>query len=206
MQAAQADANDVRISVAAEVARSYLTLRGAQRELAAREAALAPLLPGSTTLFSFVQNVDRTRVRGAELVADWNNVLFDGLELSGSLTFADGRIVKDTAFAKATNKFIPQLPKWRANIVATYRPGDRLAFTLAARASAHAFGTIDNSDTVSQTFQGFGAYFVVVARVQYRVDDHWTASIGVDNLNNDKYFLYHPFPQRTFLMEIHYAR
>ncbi len=43
MQAAQADANDVRISVAAEVARSYLTLRGAQRELAAREAALATL-------------------------------------------------------------------------------------------------------------------------------------------------------------------
>ncbi|TAL95139.1 MAG: TolC family protein [Rhodanobacter sp.] len=43
MQAAQADANDVRISVAAEVARSYLTLRGAQRELAAREASLATL-------------------------------------------------------------------------------------------------------------------------------------------------------------------
>ena len=43
MQAAQDDANGVRISVAAEVARSYLTLRGAQRELAAREAALATL-------------------------------------------------------------------------------------------------------------------------------------------------------------------
>ncbi|HEY7979727.1 MAG TPA: TonB-dependent receptor [Rhizomicrobium sp.] len=166
----------------------------------------APLLPGSNTLFSFVQNVDHTRVRGIEFVADRNDVLFDGLELSGSLTFADGRVVKDTVFAKATNKFIPQLPKWRANIVATYRPGDRLAFTLAARTSARAFGTIDNSDTVSQTFQGFGAYFVVDARGQYRVDDHWTASIGIDNLNNDKYFLYHPFPQRTFLMEIHYAR
>lgn len=43
MQAAQADANDVRISVAAEVARSYLTLRGAQRELAAREASVQTL-------------------------------------------------------------------------------------------------------------------------------------------------------------------
>jgi len=43
VQAAQADANDVRISVAAEVARSYLALRGAQRELAAREASLAAL-------------------------------------------------------------------------------------------------------------------------------------------------------------------
>jgi len=43
MQAAQADADGVRISVAAEVARSYLTLRGAQRELATREASLATL-------------------------------------------------------------------------------------------------------------------------------------------------------------------
>jgi len=69
-----------------------------------------------------------------------------------------------------------------------------------------AFVVAGQPDTVSQTFQGFGAYFVVDARVQYRVDDHWTASIGVDNLNSDKYFLYHPFPQRTFLMEIHHAR
>lgn len=43
VQAAQADAIDARISVAAEVARSYLTLRGAQRELAAREASVETL-------------------------------------------------------------------------------------------------------------------------------------------------------------------
>lgn len=43
VQAAQADANDVRISVTAEVARTYFTLRGAQRELAAREAAVGTL-------------------------------------------------------------------------------------------------------------------------------------------------------------------
>ncbi len=43
MQAAQADAQAMRISVIAEVARSYLTLRGAQRELAAREAAVQAL-------------------------------------------------------------------------------------------------------------------------------------------------------------------
>ncbi len=43
LQAAQFDAIDVRISVAAEVARTYLTLRGAQRELAAREASVETL-------------------------------------------------------------------------------------------------------------------------------------------------------------------
>ena len=35
----------------------------------------APLVPGSTTLFSFVQNVDRTRAQGVELVADQKDVL-----------------------------------------------------------------------------------------------------------------------------------
>ena len=43
MQAAQDDAQGVRVSIAAEVARSYLTLRGAQRELAAREASVKTL-------------------------------------------------------------------------------------------------------------------------------------------------------------------
>ncbi|AGG89873.1 MULTISPECIES: efflux transporter outer membrane subunit [Rhodanobacter] len=43
LQAAQDDAAGVRISIAAEVARSYLSLRGAQRELAAREASVQAL-------------------------------------------------------------------------------------------------------------------------------------------------------------------
>jgi len=43
LQAAQADEQAIRISVTAEVARSYLTLRGAQRELAAREASVKTL-------------------------------------------------------------------------------------------------------------------------------------------------------------------
>ena len=167
---------------------------------------LAPLVAGSTTLFSYVQNVDQVRVRGFELVADQYDVIIPGLELSGSVTYSDGRTNKDTAFAAAVNKFVPQLPQWRANAVATYRPNDDWSFTLGARYSDRSFGTIDNSDPVSHTYQGFDGYFVLDARTQYRLNGNWTLSAGADNLNNDKYFLFHPFPQRTFLMEIHYAQ
>jgi iron complex outermembrane receptor protein len=166
----------------------------------------APLVPGSATLFSYVQNVERTRARGVELVADQYDAFLPGLELMGSLTFVDGRIVRDTAFAAAVNKYIPQLPKLRANAMATYRPTDDWSFTLGARYSDRSFGTIDNSDTVSQTYQGFAGYFAVDARARYRLDENWNLSVGVDNLNNDKYFLFHPFPQRTLVMEIHYAQ
>jgi iron complex outermembrane recepter protein len=165
----------------------------------------APLVPGSSALFSFVQNVDRTQVRGIEFVVDQYDVVIAGLELMGSLTAADGRIRQDNAFAAAVGKFIPGVPKLKANAVATYRLDDTWAFTLGARYSDRTFGTIDNSDPVSQTYQGFAGYFVADARVRYRVNANWNLSLGVDNLNNDKYFLFHPFPQRTVVMEIHYA-
>jgi len=165
----------------------------------------APLLPGSTSLFSFVQNVDRTRARGLEFVVDQYDAFIPGLELMGSLTAVEARTIRDSAFAAAVNKFLPQLPKLRANAMATYRL-DAWAFTLGARYSDRSFGTIDNSDPVSQTYQGFSGYFVMDARIRYRIDENWNLSVGVDNLNNDKYFLFHPFPQRTFVMEVHYAQ
>jgi iron complex outermembrane receptor protein len=166
----------------------------------------APLVAGSNTLFSYVQNVDRTRARGLEFVADQYDAFMPGLELMGSVTFVDGRIVRDTAFAAAVNKYIPQLPKLRGNLVATYRPDDDWSFTAGARYSDRSYGTIDNSDPVSQTYQGFAQYIVVDVRARYKVDRNWNVSLGVDNLNNDRYFEFHPFPQRTFVMEIHYAQ
>ena len=82
----------------------------------------------------------------------------------------------------------------------------KLAFTVAGRYSDRSFGTIDNSDPVSHTFQGFDGFLVVDTRIHYQMDDNWSIAAGIDNINNDKYFLFHPFPQRTFVMEIHYAQ
>jgi iron complex outermembrane receptor protein len=159
-------------------------------------------LAGSTQLVNFVQNVDRVRSRGAELVAQSEHVLVLGLELTGSVTFVDSRIRADAALPAAVGKRTPQVPDWRATLVATYRPNERTAMTLAGRYSARVWGTADNSDIYPHTFQGFEGYFVLDARVRYRLDKRWSAAIGVENLNNRKYFLFHPFPQRTAVAEL----
>ena len=39
----------------------------------------------------------------------------------------------------------------------------------------------------------------------FRFDTHWSAGLGVDNVLNRKYFLFHPFPQRTFVGSVKYA-
>ena len=127
---------------------------------------------------------------GLEVVFDWR--LLRGLELSGSLTLADPEIVSDPAFPAAEGKDIPQVPRRRATLVATYHAGDRAAFTLAGRYASRSFGTIDNSDIVTHTYQGFEGYLVLDARATFGSTDHLEAAVGADNLTDARYFLLPP--------------
>ena len=161
----------------------------------------APLLPGSTTLFNFVQNVDRTRTNGIEVAFERRNVL-PRFDLSGSVTLADPEVRKDAAFRAAEGKTIPQVPRRRATLVATWRPTDAAALTLAARHASKSYGTIDNSDVVGHTYQGFEKYFAADARAAVELSRHWRLAAGVENLTDKRYFLFHPFPARTFTAEV----
>lgn len=162
-------------------------------------------LNGSTQLFSYVQNIDRTHATGLELVASQKNVVIPGLDLSGWVTYVTAKIDKDTAFAAAVGKNLPQLPHWRGSMVVSYSPIDDLSMTLAARYSDRAFATIDNSDHYDNTYQGFGAYLVVDTRIKYQLTPQVAASFGINNINNRAYFLFHPFPQRTFVADLKYT-
>lgn len=167
-------------------------------------------IPGIATPVSFVQNVDKTRQRGVELVAQKQNALVRGLELTGSVTYVDAEILANSSYvptssgATSVGKRTPYVPKWRATAVATYHPDEKWAYTLAGRYSSRLYATVDNTDINPATYQGFEGYFVADARVVYRFDRHWTGAVGVDNLNNRQYFLFHPFPERTFYAEVKY--
>ncbi len=151
---------------------------------------------GGTLAANFVQNVDRTRARGVEF-AFLRNDLIPRFDLSGSVTYADATTRADAGFPAAVGKSIPTVPRWKATALATWRPVDGVALSAAARYSSRLYGSLDNSDVNGNTYQGFYKYFVVDLRAQFQVAKNYTLGIGVDNVNNDKYFLFHPFPQRT---------
>lgn len=161
----------------------------------------APLVPGSQTLFNYVQNVPKVRTRGVELAFDRQDLL-PGVEISGSATFADPKTVRDPAFPVAEGKDLPQVPRRRATLVATWHANEAAAFTLAGRYSSRSFATIDNSDPVGHTWQGFEGYFVVDARASFRIGSHWELAVGADNIGGERYFLFHPFPQRSFTAQV----
>jgi iron complex outermembrane receptor protein len=45
-------------------------------------------------------------------------------------------------------------------------------------------------------------FFVMDAPIRYQVAKSVSADIGVDNLTDYKYFLFHPFPGRTFVASL----
>jgi iron complex outermembrane receptor protein len=171
-----------------------------------------PLVPSSPTLYSYASNVDHVRSRGAEVVVSETGALVDGLELAASATGLDartlalsGRASPTAAADAAIGKRLPNIPEWRASVEGTYHTTDNLALTLAGRYSSKLYTTLDNTDVNPNTYQGFAEWFVMDARANYRVNRNWSAGAGVDNLLNRKYFLFHPFPQRTYVANLKFS-
>ncbi|PXW23856.1 TonB-dependent receptor [Paraburkholderia caballeronis] len=198
------------LAIERDTNRSHLRLSAFDEYVYDALISQTSLIPGFATPVSFTQNVGKTRQMGVELAGRADDALIRGLSLSGNVTYVNAKILSNDSFVPTSpgdtsvGKRVPYVPTWRATLEATYRPDAHWAYTLAARYSSRVFATVDNSDVNAATFMGFQDFFVMDARVHYQFDRHWGGALGVDNLNNRKYFLYHPFPQRTFYAELKY--
>jgi iron complex outermembrane recepter protein len=155
-------------------------------------------------------NVAAIRMQGVELSADKNNVLFTGLQVFGSVTYVDSRILSDPTWDgvnpltlapdTVVGKPVPYVPDWRAKFGVTYRPNESWAFTVAARYSGKQYSTLDNTDSVSHVYGAFDNYIVADMKVHYNATKNFSFDFGIDNLFDEQYFLFHPFPGRTFVL------
>jgi iron complex outermembrane receptor protein len=165
---------------------------------------------GSQAATTTIGNVDAIRMQGVELSAEKDNVAIKGLQLFGSVTYVDSRILSDPTWT-GTNPLtglpdtvvgnrVPYVPDWRAKFGATYRPNESWAYTLAARYSGKQYSTLDNTDIISHVYGAFDNYIVVDMKVHYNTTSNLSFDFGIDNLFNEQYFLFHPFPGRTYVL------
>jgi iron complex outermembrane receptor protein len=163
---------------------------------------------GTTT--AFVDNVDRIRNRGVELAAQKDDVLFEGMQLSGSVTYVNSRIVSDPNFRQTVagnptsvvGKKVPYVPDWRGTLAATYKPDTHWALTVAGRYQGNMFSTLDNTDVNSNVYGAFDRFVVADVRAQYAFNDRVTLNAGIDNIFDRRYTLFHPFPGRTYAFDL----
>ena len=159
-------------------------------------------LPGFS--ISSVQNVDKTRSYGIETSLQTKDMLIRGLDLSGSVAYINSRIVKNIASPKLENTLLPLVPVWRATLVGTYHASDELSYSLGYRFSGRQHSGLFNTTTMQypdpnpDTYGGRSSFGVFDAKVLYKFAKQWTASVGIDNIGDVKYFTLYPYQQRTF--------
>ena len=129
-----------------------------------------------------------------------------GLDLNASVTYADSVIKDNAGFVTVPGDTIgkrqPNVAKWRASALASYRWNERWSTSVGARYSGPQFRTLDNSDVNGFAYMGVSKFFTVDLRARYRIDKHMVASFGIDNANNYQFWNFHPYPQRSYVAEL----
>lgn len=158
----------------------------------------------NTTVFPTVtniQNVNRVRTRGQEAYWEMRGLHAGRFDLSLSAAHNDARTLANAKNPASVGKRFYRIPEWRADAVGTWHVSDAVETTLAARYSGRQYNTLDNSDVHPDTFGGTSDYFVVDARLNLRLGEQATLGFGIDNLTDRRYYVYHPYPGRTFYAE-----
>jgi iron complex outermembrane receptor protein len=168
-----------------------------------RDALYSQLNTAAGLTVATVQNVEHIRTSGVEIAYRANDIVWPGLDLSSSLTYSRSRIVANANFPASVGKWQPRVPEWRANLLASYRLAESWTTTVGARYSGKQYNQLDNSDPNGSSYFGISDFFVVDARMRYRVNESVTAALGVDNVNNEEYWAFHPYSQRTYTAELH---
>jgi iron complex outermembrane receptor protein len=205
-------AHSVELAVERNIEKGRIRVSLFQENLADALISQNSTIPGTNTIGSSIQNIDSIRSTGIEVVAEKGDALIRGLDLFGSATYVDSIILSDPGFRNAAGvltsvqgNYTPNIPRRKLTALATYRYDEHWSGSLGARFSDRVFATVDNTDVNPNTYQGFDNYFVMDARVRFQIHKRWSAALGGDNLLNRKYFLFHPFPQRTVFAELKFA-
>ncbi len=162
--------------------------------------------PTADKNISRVQNVGRIKTNGLEFAFGGTDVGARGLDLNASATYADSVIKANDGFVvtpgDTVGKRQPNIPKWRATALVSYRFDDQWSVACGARYSGAQYRTLNNADVNGYTYQGVSKYFTTDLRVRWQITRQWSAAFGIDNLNNDRYWNFHPYMQRSYNAEL----
>jgi iron complex outermembrane receptor protein len=153
---------------------------------------------GITT--SSFKNIDRTRQIGFEAIFESRDWLIEGLDIDANVAHINSKTVSNPSARAAEGVQFPRIPKWRINGNLRYALTDALQASLGLR-----YASRPNTDLFGrQRGDAFGftsELFALDARLNWNMTDQFRLSAGVDNLTNNRAWVFHPYPQRTFLIE-----
>jgi iron complex outermembrane recepter protein len=149
---------------------------------------------------SSFKNIDLTRQYGFELIAEARDALIAGLDIDANFAYIDSETIRNKSLPASEGVQFPRIPRVRINGNIRYAVTPKLDTSLGLRYASRPNTDLSGTQR-GDTFGYTSELFALDARVNWNLPRGLRLSVGVDNLTNSKDFVFHPYPQRTFLIE-----
>ena len=146
------------------------------------------------------KNIDRTRQIGVELIAEMHNWPIEGMDIDANGAWIDAITVRNGGDPDSEGVQFPRIPRWRLNASLRYRMTDRTDLSFGARYASRPNTDIDGRQR-GDTYGYTSELLQLDARINHNLRRGIRVSAGVNNITNDKAWVFHPYPQRTFVVE-----
>jgi iron complex outermembrane receptor protein len=151
-------------------------------------------------LVSNYKNIDLTRQYGLEGIVETRNWPVRGMAVEANVAWIDSRTLRNASAPLAEGVMFPRIPRWRINGTIRQDLGRgvqaALGLRYASRPNTDIFGRVRGD-----TFGFASELFALDAKLNWQATDNLRLSAGVNNITNDRAWVFHPYPQRNFLIE-----
>ncbi len=175
--------------------------KGAKVEVTYFENYLKDLIYRQTVTPTYQRliNVGKAESRGVEF--ELEQKIDDFLTLFGNFTYTDSEIKENDVKPSTVGKRMTYTPLWKANVGAKLSK-DPVFFYITGRYMDKWYSEDDNSDKKSGVYGSYDEFFVVDAKISYKVKPWLTLSFSVDNLFDEDYYVYYKAPGRSWYGEV----
>jgi len=144
-------------------------------------------------------NAGKADKYGVELeLEQWLN---DNLKVFGNFTYNYGIITENEAAPESEGELLTDMPVRMFNAGAFYIRGP-LSASLIGRYVGDQYGEDDNSDVVNNVHGSYDPYFVLDAKISYKILDRYTISVSADNILDREYYAYYKAQGASWFAEV----
>ncbi|WP_121117417.1 TonB-dependent receptor [Croceibacterium ferulae] len=165
----------------------------------------SPADPGTTVQQTLITNIGEVETWGADLIVAAEDVLIPGLSLDANLSWIDATITDNPLDPALEGNRFPRVPRWRANASLRYQASPALNLAANLRHQSTPDRDIQNSaSSRCDTYYCVSPFAFVDLKAQLNVG-RFMVDLGVDNLLDEKAFVFHPYPGRTFVLGLRWT-
>lgn len=169
-----------------------------------KQGLAIPAADGSGTLVqsTLTTNIGQVVTKGIDLIVAGEDALIDGLAFDVNLSLLDAKVTENPLNIDLEGNVFPRVPDVRLNASLRYSPTDDWTFAAGLRYQDTPFRNIENtSNAQCGTFFCVTNFTWVDLKATKRFSS-FNVSFGVDNLLDERAFVFHPYPGRTFMLEV----